>query len=75
MNVCCVCLISTGLPAVLRVILWLLWQTEEDWQCGVPVAPRLLPGWDGGLCLQFHRPVKKVIIAQIKNHTDGTGIM
>ncbi len=63
--VCCecvlsVCWISTGLPAVLGVVLWLLWQGEENWQCRVPVAPRLLLGWDGCLCLQFHHSVKKV---------------
>lgn len=54
--------LSTGLPAVLRLILRLLWQGEEDRQRRVPAAPRLLPGWDGRLRLQLHHPIKKVIM-------------
>lgn len=69
-HVSCVCLISTGLPAVLCVILWLLWQGEENWQCRVPVAPRLLHGRDGRLRLQFHYSVEKVIITLFTTHTD-----
>lgn len=60
-NMRCV-LVSTGLLAVLCLILWLLWQGEENWKCRVPIAPCLLPGWDGCLRLQFHHSVKKVII-------------
>lgn len=56
-----VCLISAGLPPVLSAILRLLRQGEKNWQRRVPTAARLLPGWDGCLCLQFHHSVEKVI--------------
>lgn len=55
------CLTSTGLPAVLRLVLRLLRQSAEDRQCRLPTAPRLLPGWHGCVCLQLHLSVKKVI--------------
>lgn len=54
-------LTSTGLPAVLHLILRLLRQSAEDRQCRLPTAPRLLPGWHGCVCLQLHLSVKKVI--------------
>lgn len=61
----------TGLPPVLCVILWLLWQGEENRQCRVPITPCLLPGWNGCLCLQFHHSVAKVIIMLFKTYTDA----
>lgn len=63
-----VCFLSTGLPAVLCAVLWLLWQGQENRQRRVPVTPRLLSGWDGGLCLQFHHRFKKVITSSFLNH-------
>lgn len=51
-----------GLPAVLRLVLRLLRPSAEDRPRGIPPAPRLLPGWHGRVCLQFHLSVEKVIL-------------
>lgn len=52
-----------GIPPVLCLILWILWQGEKNRKCRIQVAPCVLPCWDGCLCLQFHHSIEKVIIS------------
>lgn len=58
---CCVSSSSTGLLAVLGLILRLLRQCEENWQRWLPLTSCLLFSWDGSVCLQLHHSAAEVI--------------
>lgn len=49
-----------GLPSVLRPVLRVLWEREEDRESRLPPALGIFPGGDGSVCLQLHHPLKKV---------------